>query len=75
MATPLPLQTVRVRNFKAVRDSKAIRFTPLTAFIGDNGSGKSSVIEALEALRTMVLQGLDAAMRPWRGLQGMQVFA
>ncbi|MDZ4186063.1 MAG: AAA family ATPase, partial [Desulfuromonadales bacterium] len=63
----LALQTLRLRCFKAVRDSGIVRFTPLTAFIGNNGSGKSSLIEALEALQTMVLQGLDEAMAPWRG--------
>jgi len=63
----LALQTLRLRCFKAVRDSGVVRFTPLTAFIGNNGSGKSSLIEALEALQTMVLQGLDEAMTPWRG--------
>ena len=35
----------RLKNFKAVRDSGEISFTPLTVFIGNNGSGKSSVIE------------------------------
>ena len=62
----LPLQSFRLRNFKAVRDSGVIQFTPLTAFIGNNGSGKSSVIEALEALQAMVLHGIDDAMEPWR---------
>jgi AAA15 family ATPase/GTPase len=38
------LKSFLLRNFKAVRDSKAIRFTPLTAFIGNNGSGKSSLL-------------------------------
>lgn len=47
MSNKLPLAGVRVKNFKAVQDSKAIRFTPLTVFIGNNGSGKSNIIEAL----------------------------
>jgi len=44
----MTLQSVRVRNFKAIVDSRSVRFGPLTAFIGYNGSGKSSLIEALE---------------------------
>jgi AAA15 family ATPase/GTPase len=40
----LVLQSFRLKNFKAVRDSRAIRFTPLTVFIGNNGSGKSSSV-------------------------------
>lgn len=62
----LSLQSFRLKNFKAVRDSSSIKFTPLTAFIGNNGSGKSSVIEGLEMLQTIVIADLDAAMAPWR---------
>jgi predicted ATPase len=40
---PPVLQSFRLRNFKAVRDSKAVRLTPLTVFIGNNGSGKGSL--------------------------------
>jgi AAA15 family ATPase/GTPase len=39
------LISFRVKNFKAVQDSKTIKFTPLTVFIGNNGSGKSSIFE------------------------------
>jgi AAA15 family ATPase/GTPase len=44
----LMLQSFRLKNFKAVRDSRAIRFTPLTVFIGNNGSGKSNIVEGLD---------------------------
>ena len=63
----LPLEVFRLRNFKAVRDSGAITFTPLTVFIGNNGSGKSSLIEGLESFHSIVLDGLDEAFLPWRG--------
>jgi predicted ATPase len=66
---PLPLRSCRIRNFKAVRDSGPLTFTPLTVFIGNNGCGKSSAIEALETLKTMVLEGVDAAMAPWHGFE------
>lgn len=65
----LPLQSVRIKNFKAIRDSGALKFTPLTAFIGNNGSGKSSVVEALEMVYTLVERDLDAAMQVWRGIE------
>lgn len=65
MSSP-SLQTFRLKNFKAVRDSGTIKFTPLTAFIGNNGSGKSSIIEGLEMLHTIVTADLDAAIAPWR---------
>ena len=59
------LQSFRLKNFKAVQDSGIIKFTPLTVFIGNNGSGKSSIIEGLEMLYAITEQGLDSAMRPW----------
>ena len=51
----MTLQSVRVRNFKAIVDSRTVRFGPLTAFIGHNGSGKSSLIEALETYQSIIV--------------------
>jgi hypothetical protein len=51
---PPQLRSFRLKNFKAVRDRGVIRFTPLTVFIGNNGSGKSSIIEGLETSQTIV---------------------
>ncbi len=65
----MSLQSVRIRNFKAITDSKTVRFGPLTAFVGNNGSGKSSLIEALETWQDIVLFGLDAAMNRWLGIE------
>src|SRR6266542_4069611 len=67
----LPLQTFRLRNFKAVRDSGEVHFTPLTVFIGNNGSGKSSLIEGLETFRRVILQGLDEAFLHWKGFESI----
>jgi predicted ATPase len=60
------LQSFRLRNFKAVQDSGTITFTPLTVFIGNNGSGKSSILEGLEMLYTLITSDLDSAIAPWR---------
>ncbi len=68
MTAPV-LKSFRLKNFKAVRNSGAIRFTPLTVFIGNNGSGKSSVIEGMETLQDIVEHGLDEAMHRWRGFE------
>lgn len=65
----LALKSCRIKNFKAIRDSEKIEFTPLTVFIGNNGSGKSSVIEALETMQAIVRDGLDEAMVPWHGFE------
>ncbi len=65
----MSLQSLRVRNFKAVVDSKTVKLGPLTAFIGNNGVGKSSLIEALETYQAIVRDGLDLAMQRWLGIE------
>ena len=69
MAESLALKSFRLKNFKAVRDSRIVKFTPLTVLIGDNGSGKSSLIEGLQTYQQIVSHGLDEAMQIWRGYE------
>lgn len=63
------LSSFCLKNFKAVQNTKTIKFTPLTVFIGNNGSGKSSIVEAMETFQAIVLSGLDEAMIPWYGFE------
>lgn len=63
------LDSLRVSNFKAVRDSGALKFGGLTVLIGNNGSGKSSLIEALETYQRIVTHGLDDAMQRFMGME------
>lgn len=65
----LALKSFRLKNFKAVRDSGEVQFTPLTVFIGNNGSGKSSLVEGLQAFQDITTRGLDEAMNRWRGFE------
>ena len=65
----LPLRSFQLKNFKAVRDSKPVKFGPLTVFIGNNGSGKSSLIEGLETYCDVVIDGVDRAFEKWLGLK------
>jgi predicted ATPase len=69
MSLPKRLQSVRIRNFKAIVDSKVVKLGALTAFIGNNGAGKSSLIEALETYQAIVRDGLDSAMQRWLGIE------
>lgn len=69
MANKLALKSFRLKNFKAIRDSGVVNFTPLTVLIGDNGSGKSSLVEGLQTYQRIVTDGLDEAMQNWRGFE------
>jgi len=62
------LKTFSLENFKAVQKSGAVQFTPLTVLIGNNGSGKSSLVEGLETYRSIIVDGLDTAMQRWFGM-------
>lgn len=55
------IKTLRVTDFKIVRDSGLLEIPPLCVLIGRNGSGKSSIIEALDWLSHALSDGLDAA--------------
>ena len=59
------IRTIEVRNFKAIERGK-VKLTPLTAFIGYNGMGKSSMLEGLQMFKSIIEEGLDSAIRPWR---------
>lgn len=63
------LKSIRIKNFKAIKDSGTIKLSPLTVFIGNNGSGKSSVIEALRTMQDIVDEGLDQTMHNWHGFE------
>lgn len=65
----MKLQSLRIRNFKAIVDSKTLKLGPLTVLIGNNGAGKSSLIEALETYQSIVRDGLDIAMQRWFGIE------
>ena len=72
MANKLALKSFRLKNFKAVRDSGVVKFTPLTVLIGDNGSGKSSLVEGLKTYQRIITEDLDSAMNQWRGFENIR---
>jgi predicted ATPase len=59
------IKSVRIKHFKAIKDSGKLTLGPLTVFVGHNGTGKSSVIEALEFFVAYACHGIDAAVTPW----------
>lgn len=49
------LTSLRIRNFKAWRDTGAVRLAPLTVIFGANSAGKSSLGHLLLALKQTIL--------------------
>jgi predicted ATPase len=52
---------VSISGFKAIREANDIALTPFSLFIGRNGSGKSSFLEALQWLQEALVKGVGAA--------------
>ena len=61
----MKLKSIRIRNFKAIMDSGTIKLGPLTAFVGYNGTGKSSILEACEFFQKYAIGGLEKALEDW----------
>ena len=55
------LAQIDISGFKAIKDTGAIDLGPFTLLIGRNGSGKSSLLEALQWLQDALAGGLDNA--------------
>lgn len=63
------IDKISIKNFKAIR-SATIKLSNISVFVGNNGSGKSSVIEALQTLQNVLLHGLSAGFNErWFGLE------
>ena len=66
------LNAIKIKNFKAIRNSGTVKLGKLNVLIGNNGSGKSSLMEAAETYRTFVGLGLDSAMQRFMGMEHVQ---
>jgi predicted ATPase len=62
------IQKISIENFKAIYKAVDFPVQPFTVFIGNNGTGKSTVIEALRVLQMAVNGGLNTAFEEWGGL-------
>ena len=52
--TPAMLTNLRIKNFKAWKDTGEVRLAPITVFFGGNSAGKSSLLQFLLMLRQTV---------------------
>jgi predicted ATPase len=66
------LSSVRIRNFKAIEDTGILEPAGLSVFIGDNGVGKSSVLEALSFTAALSHETLDGALDPFGGYEHLR---
>ena len=55
------IDKISIKNFKAIQ-SATIKLSDISVFVGNNGSGKSSVIEALQTLENVLLHGLSSGL-------------
>ena len=59
---------ISIVNFKAIKDCLNLPLQPFTAFIGNNGSGKSSVMEAMRTIHLCLTKNIEDAFSIWGGL-------
>lgn len=65
----MQIKSIAVENFKALRTSGTVRLKPLSVIIGNNGSGKSSLLEAAETYVRILDEGVEGAMKHWQGFE------
>lgn len=57
----MKLEAVKIENYKALREVSVDDLTPLAAFVGANGAGKSSLFDALVFLHDCLSRGVAEA--------------
>lgn len=60
------IESLKVRNFRALREIEIKKVTPLTVLLGPNGSGKSTVFDVFAFLA----ECFESGLRPPWGVQG-----
>lgn len=53
------LTKLRIQNYRSIRDTGEIRVEPLQALVGENNSGKSNCLRALQCFLTSGAGGMD----------------
>ena len=55
------LTSIEVRNFRSLRDLTLEDLGPLNVFLGVNGSGKTTIFEAMTFISHVLKHGLEKA--------------
>jgi len=66
------LQRILIKNFRVLHDVEFNSLSPLTVLIGENGSGKSTVIEALSFISDCFTIGLQKTWDRYGGTKGIR---
>ncbi len=61
MDFPPRVESIHVKNYRALRDIRFEKLTPLTVLLGPNGSGKSTVFDVFAFLSESLSEGLRRA--------------
>ena len=67
----MKLNSIKIERFKATWQPPAVDLHPLTVVIGRNGSGKSSLIEALEWIDTTIREDARKATERFRSVNDL----
>jgi predicted ATPase len=66
------LQRVLIRNFRILHNVEFNSLSPLTVLIGENGSGKSTVLEVLSFISDCFIIGLQKTWDRYGGVKGIR---
>lgn len=68
------LKSLRVQHFKSLTDVY-LEFSPITILVGQNGSGKSNVVDALRFVRDSLRHGLEHAISERSGMDVLRQYS
>ncbi len=66
------IKEIKISNFRSLGSGVVIRPGALSVLVGQNGSGKSNVLDALSFIRDAVIQGLPAAITHRGGIDSVR---
>ena len=69
------LQRLLIRNFRVLHNVEFRSFSPITVLIGENGSGKTTVIEALSFIFDCFTMGLQKTWDKYGGAKGIRTLS
>lgn len=65
------IERLKVRNFRSIFEMD-LTLEPLTIFVGQNGAGKSNIVDVLRFVRDILVRGLDSAILDRNGMSALR---